>query len=117
MDDKLNITIRIAELPPIALQIARHEEENIRTAEYNVNRLWNNWRHRFTDKSSTEVLGMVAFQFAKLYTILNSQVNEAETMLQHFEKELDNILLDMASATSDKATPAANAHSQSGKSN
>ncbi|MDE6198751.1 MAG: cell division protein ZapA [Muribaculaceae bacterium] len=95
MKDKLNITIRIAELPPFALQIDRSEEEMIRNAEYNVNKLWRTWRQRFTDKSSTEVLGMVAFQFAKLFTVLNRQADETAAVLDRFERQLDSILLDI----------------------
>lgn len=95
MKDKLNITIRIAELPPFALQIDRKEEEMIRNAEYNVNKLWRTWRQRFTDKSSTEVLGMVAFQFAKLFTVLNRQADETVAVLDRFERQLDSLLLDI----------------------
>lgn len=95
MKDKLNITIRIAELPPFALQIDRKEEEVIRNAEYNVNKLWRTWRQRFADKSSTEVLGMVAFQFAKLFTVLNRQADETTAVLERFERQLDNLLLDI----------------------
>lgn len=93
MRDKLNITIRIADLPPFALRINIDEEEAIRNAEYNVNKLWRTWSLRFADKSSTEVLGMVAFQFAKLFTILNKQVEDTDAMLQDFENQLDAILM------------------------
>lgn len=99
MKDKLNITIRIAELPPFALQIDRKEEEVIRNAEYNVNKLWRNWRQRFTDKSSTEVLGMVAFQFAKLFTVFNRQADETAAVLDRFENQLDSLLLDIDALT------------------
>lgn len=95
MKDKLNITIRIAELPPFALQIDRREEEMIRNAEYNVNKLWRTWRQRFTDKSSTEVLGMVAFQFAKLFTVLNRQADETAAAIDRFERQLDSLLIDI----------------------
>ena len=39
MNDKLNITIRIANQAPIPLSINRDDEEVIRTAEFNVNKL------------------------------------------------------------------------------
>lgn len=67
----------------------------IRNAEYNVNKLWRTWRQRFTDKSSTEVLGMVAFQFAKLFTVLNRQADETVAVLDRFERQLDSLLLDI----------------------
>lgn len=95
MRDKLNITIRIAELPPFALEINREEEPVIREAEYNVNRLWRSWSARFTDKSSHEVLGMVAFQFAKLFVVLNKRVEDTASALEKFEKDLDEILLQL----------------------
>lgn len=95
MKDKLNITIRIAELPPFALQINMSEEEVIRNAEYHVNKLWRTWRQRFAEKSSTEVLGMVAFQFAKLFTVLNRQAEDMAAVLDQFERQLDSLLLDI----------------------
>lgn len=95
MTDKFNITIRIAELPPIPLKINRAEEPVIRTAEYNVNRLWREWMARFSDKSAYEVLAMVAFQFAKTFVILNNQSDATAKLLDDFEKELDSILLDV----------------------
>lgn len=97
MKDKLNITIRIAELPPFALQINRNEEEVIRNAEYNVNRLWRMWRSRFSDKSSTEVLGMVAFQFAKLFTVLNKQADDLNAVIDRLNSQFDDLILDFDS--------------------
>lgn len=94
MTDKLNITIRIAELPPFALEIKRDDEAAIRKAEYNVNRLWRSWSAKFTDKTSHEVLGMVAFQFAKLFTVLNKRQEDTLAAIEKFENDLDKILLD-----------------------
>ena len=67
MNDKLNITIRIANQAPIPLVINRQDEEVIRMAEYNVNRLWTSWSTKFKSKSQMEVLSMVAFRFAELF--------------------------------------------------
>ncbi len=95
MKDKLNITIRIAGLAPIPLSINIKDEELIRSAEYNVNLLWTAWSQRFKDKSSSEILAMVAFQFAKLYLTLSAQEKATDEVLSEFEKELDNILLNV----------------------
>ena len=47
MKDKLNITVRLADQPPIAMRdVTLAEEETIRQAEYNINRLWETWRLR-----------------------------------------------------------------------
>lgn len=92
-NNKFNITIRLAELPPIPLQINRSEEPVVRTAEYNVNRLFKSWSQRFSDKSAHEVLAMVAFQFAKAYVTLNNRGEQTERMLTDLEQTLDRLLL------------------------
>ncbi len=91
-EDKLNITIRIAGQNPVALKINRADEERVRNAEYQVNRLWSRWLQRFPDKTSTEVLAMVAYQFAELYFNANRVSEEANTVLERFETELDKML-------------------------
>ncbi|MBO5780690.1 MAG: cell division protein ZapA [Muribaculaceae bacterium] len=100
MKDKLNITIRIADLPPIAMEIRRDEEPDIRTAEHQVNLLWKSWSKRFSEKSPHEVLAMVAFQFAKAFTLQNRYLEDTEAMIDNFEQQLDKMLLEAAGATS-----------------
>ncbi|MDE6528919.1 MAG: cell division protein ZapA [Muribaculaceae bacterium] len=95
MNDKLNITIRIANQAPIPLAIKREDEEVVRTAEYNVNRLWNSWSTKFKSKSSTEVLAMVAFRFAELFFTQSAMAQNAAEVLGAFESRLDGILLDV----------------------
>ncbi len=101
MKDKLNITIRIADLAPIPLAIEMKDEEVIRNAEYNVNQLWSAWCQKFKDKTSNEVLGMVAFQFAKLYQTLSNRENETEEVLEKFEERLNQYILNI-NETEDK---------------
>lgn len=91
MNDKLNITIRIANQPPIPLTIRREEEEIIRQAEYNVNRLWNNWSERF-NTSPGALLAMVAFQFAKLHAMQNAELTKAVDTLKGLDSEMDQLL-------------------------
>ena len=93
MRDKLNITIRIADLAPIPLAIEMKDEEVIRNAEYNVNQLWSAWCQKFKDKTSNEVLGIVAFQFAKLYQTLSNRENATNDILEKFEEKLNEYLL------------------------
>lgn len=93
MNDKLNITIRIANQAPIPLSINRDDEEVIRTAEFNVNKLWNAWSAKFKNKSSMEVLAMVAFRFAELFFTQNALAKNAEEALAGFEETFDKILV------------------------
>lgn len=95
MNDKLNITIRIADQAPLSLVINREDEELKRTAEYNVNRLWSSWSTKFKTKTSHEVLAMVAFRFAELFYMQSAAVDDMSEIVADFEKELDSILLAM----------------------
>ena len=87
-----NITIKIADVAPISMTIEPAKEERIREAEYNVNRVWSEWRRRFEDKTSKEILAMAAFQFAKLYYQLRQSVNDQQHLLDDFEADLDRML-------------------------
>lgn len=93
MKDELKITIRIADIAPLSLSIKRDQEEMIRNAEYNVNELWRSWSGRFKGKTSHEILGMVAYQFARLYFETKAQADILDNTLESFEDELDKILL------------------------
>lgn len=91
MKDKLNITIRIADQPPIPMTINRSEEELIRRAEDTVNQLWNNWSERY-NTSPRELMTMVAFQFAKLYVINKANLDDAVADLKAMDSELEQLL-------------------------
>lgn len=93
MKDKLNITIRIADTAPLHLSIEREEEETIRNAEFKVNELWRAWSGRFKNRTSHEIMAMVAFRFAQLYFTLNTQAASINDRLGDFEEELDRLLL------------------------
>ena len=79
----------------MALAINRSDEEIARTAEYNVNLLWNKWSAKYRTKSPHEVLAMVSFKFAELYYQLNATALDANERLADFERRLDDILLQM----------------------
>lgn len=100
MDDKLNITIRIAGQKPFALQVLRADEEIARTAEYQANRLFGLWSDRFRDRSQMEVMAMVAYRFAELFYRQNTAANAAEELIDSFEEQLDRILLDVGAKPS-----------------
>lgn len=106
MKDKLNITVRLADLPPIAMRdVTFAEEETIRQAEYNINRLWTSWRARFKDKKPAEVLGMITLKFAQLYYAHQQQMEQLDALLDGFEAELDRSILDLDRSASVDATP------------
>lgn len=91
-DDKLNITIRIAGQKPIGMQILRADEERVRNAEYQVNLLWGRWSQRWPEKSTTEILAMVAYRFAELFFSAQKAGEDAVALLEGFEKDIDRML-------------------------
>lgn len=96
MKDKLNITVKIADQPPIALRdVTLEEEEVIREAEYNINKLVNSWSRQFADKSTTEVLAMVTLRFAQLYFAQRRAIGAFDATLDDFEQQLDKIVLSL----------------------
>lgn len=96
MKDKLNITVKIADQPPIPLRdVSPEEEEVIREAEYNINKLVNSWSRQFADKSTTEVLAMVTLRFAQLYFAQRRVIGSFEATLDDFEQQLDKIVLSL----------------------
>ena len=92
MKEEQNINIKIAGLTPIAMTIPRDEEEAIRVAERNVNRLWDAWSSRFASRSPVEVMAMVAFQFARLYYADAAAREAIADSLSDFEATLDSLL-------------------------
>lgn len=104
--DRIRVTIKLADVAPLQFEIKRDDEQWIRTAERKVNSLWSHWREAHPQKSSKDVLAMVAYQYAELYYRLLGQVNSQAETLDEFEKMLDNILLQMPDDNSgDDATP------------
>lgn len=106
MRPQQKITIRIADVDPISMQIDAHAEEVVRRAEYNVNKVWNTWRNELPQMSSKEVLAMVTIQFAKRYYQLLEQASREQTLLEGFEKQLD-VLLDIYMEDKDTESGAA----------
>ena len=109
MKDKLNITVRLADQPPIAMRdVTLAEEETIRQAEYNINRLWETWRLRFKDKSAGEILAMVTLRFAQPYYSRQQQMENLDSLLDSFERDLDRSLIDIerSSLTASPTPPA-----------
>lgn len=92
MNVKQNITIRIADQPPLPMKIDREDEEAIRIAERSVNDLWKAWSARFKDKSSSEILSMVAFRYARLYFGQQKAVDGLDKVLEGLESDLDRAI-------------------------
>lgn len=92
MNDKLRVTLKIADVEPIHFEIDRAEEIVYRKAEYHINKLWADWRQAHKTKSSHEVLARVALAFAELYYRKSDQLESQAQMIDNFEQQLDSLL-------------------------
>lgn len=93
MNDKLRVTIKIADAEPIHFEIDRDEEIVYRKAEFHVNKLWADWRQAHKNKSSQDVLARVALAFAELYYRKSDELENQARLIDSFEKQLDDLLL------------------------
>ena len=68
-------------------------EEEVRLAAAYVNRVWQRWmEEKPKDKTSKDVLGMVALHFAKLYVREQNKSAQVDELLKKFEADLDTML-------------------------
>jgi hypothetical protein len=86
-------TAKIADVPSIRFNIRPEEELIYRKACYYINDLWKKFRAQEPDGDSHVALAKVALAFAELYHRKDAQLEQHDNMLDKFEKELDNILL------------------------
>lgn len=95
MTDKQHITVKIAGLPPLHMDIAPEQEEAIRKAEVALNYVWERWKLRFPTKAPQELMTLIAFHFARNFETLNLTAERMEGCLNAADAELDAILTDM----------------------
>lgn len=104
MTDELNITIKIADAEPIRFPIKREEESIYRTAEYHVNKLYNEWLQSSGKRQSPmAVMARVALAFAELYYRKSGLLKAQTEVLADFERQLDSILEPEVAETSEEA--------------
>lgn len=94
MSVKKEITLRIADMEPLSLSVSSEEVERWYNARDLVNRLWKLWRTSFPEKSSKEVLAMVAVSYAQAFVVHSASEQETKNLLDEFEKNLDSLLVD-----------------------
>lgn len=102
----LNISIRIADLPRMALRIPASQEGIVRKSEANINELWRKWSamDEFKDKSSADILAMVTFRFAQLYFSSEEASKRIDRTLESLEKSLGRALFGLEGEGEDGAS-------------
>ena len=95
---KQRITLNIAG-EHIKTVINPNDEQQLRMVEKEVTKLWKHWRDGDPTKTSSQVLAMVAFQYAKLYydEVAAGRAREAALMkfVKEYEERLNKIVLDV----------------------
>lgn len=95
-DTKISITVNLADVKQIPLNINPADEKEYRNAEQLVNALWSQWVKVFNGKaSSQEIMARVAFQFARLYLQAHEETVVADKFLKDFEEQLNDVVVKM----------------------
>ncbi len=96
MEDKLTITIKIAE-KRYPLKIERNEEEKIRKAAKMINDTLTQYKHKYGEKDIKDYLSMVALQYATKSVELDQSTDnqkltqEIENITQNLDEYINNI--------------------------
>lgn len=96
-DEKLRVTLNIAG-EQVKTVINRSDEEELRMLEKEVTSLFNRWRVADPSRTKSQVLAMVAFQYAKLYydelTAGHSREASLRDFVEKYEERLNKIVID-----------------------
>ena len=92
-EKKHRFTAHIADAEPFVFSIGLSEEPVFRRAAFHVNELWKKMSAEQPGKSSHDVLAKVALAFAELYYRKADQLAQQTSLLDKFEKDLDEILI------------------------
>ena len=95
MDDKLSITLNIAERT-YPLKISRSEEEKLRKASSLINQTVSQYKKRYSGKDTQDLLAMASLQFVlknidfeskMVHSPLTDEIQEINTILDEYLKD------------------------------
>lgn len=96
--EKQQLTLNIAD-ERIVTMVLRKDEYALKKVEKEVDILWNKWKLMHPSRTKTQILAMMAFQYAKLYYDVVGESKRREKELSDFIKEyegkIDEILLEV----------------------
>lgn len=79
----------------IVFRVAESDEVAFRKAAHSVNEMWNSQRAAQPAKSSHYTLAKVALAFAELSYHKTEQLKRQSALIDEFEKDIDDILLNI----------------------
>lgn len=89
--DKVKMTINIGG-EYLKLTVPFKSQNRVRDAEASVKKLYDNWRKKFPNSSSQELLAMMAYQFAYFYQELMEMHGNATESLDYSLKKLESLI-------------------------
>lgn len=89
--DNVKIEINIAgEFIKLAVPIEK--QESVRDCESAINSLFSEWRRKFPKKSNSEIMAMIAYQYASYYQELSERYDSLAASIEDASQRLDNLL-------------------------
>lgn len=89
--DNVKIEINIAG-EPIKLTVPFDRQDSVRDCEKAVNSLYSEWRHKFPRKSHSELIAMIAYQYAYFFLELSALHDARTAGLHNISDRLDALL-------------------------
>lgn len=77
---------------PLQLNVPFERQDAVRDSETAVNRLYDEWRLKWRQRSDKEIMAMVAYQFASLYQDLLGRHDEAAELAAQCDKEISDLI-------------------------
>lgn len=76
----------------IFITVPFSRQDAVRETEKNVGKLYSSWHRQFPKKSNSELLAMMAYQYASFYDELLARVDDAKSLAADASAKLDAIL-------------------------
>lgn len=89
--DNVKIEIIIAG-EPILLTAPFSKQNDVRACESDINALFADWRAKFPRKTTTELLAMIAYQYASFYRELSERYASLSEKIEETSSALDALL-------------------------
>lgn len=89
-EQKIELEINIGD-QPISLMVAPERRKKVQDLETELNNLYRTWRMRFPRKTETELIAMIAYQYASYYQELTERYREAQKIAAQIDGNLPDV--------------------------
>ncbi len=101
--DNFKIEINIAG-ETLLLSVPYSKQESVRNCEHEIQVLYSDWKFRFPRKSPSELLAMIAYQYASFYLELKARMDKLTKSMEATSSRL-SFLLDSDNIVPDSDAP------------